>query len=159
MPATSIKLLHLLEVPTPFSWEACWLFLSCSSLGMVLFLWGAVSYSTRKSYEKKLTAVGLKNAMGQVPKISSVQNLGNGREKIILDSFGVGIDSYKNKKSNIEAAFGGVMESIICGNSPRFVEIISATRPLPSKIMFSEIEESSRSVGVLLSWVNPIQGL
>ena len=134
------KFLQWLEIPPPFPWETCWVLLSFGGMAMALFVWGAVPYSTKKRYQKKLSAVGLKNAMGQVPQVTGIKILGGGREKITLDSFGVGMDSYQAKKSHIEAAFGGIVESMETGKSPRFVEIVSATMPLPSKIMFSETE-------------------
>ena len=132
---------RLLDISPPFPWDICWLLLSLGGTATILFLRGIVPFCNKKGYEKKLSAVGLKNANGRPPRVSRVRNLGGGREKVILDSFGIGIDSYRAKKSHIEAAFGGTVESLKCGKSPRFVEIVSSIMPLPSKIAFSEFSE------------------
>ena len=137
------KILRSLDVHPPFPWETCWAGSSFLGVASVLFVWGFAPCLAKKRHQKKLSAVGLKNATGQAPKIIGIKNLGGGREKITLDSFGVGMDSYRAKKSHIEAAFGGVVESMGTGRSPRFVEIVSATMPLPSKVMFSDVEGTS----------------
>ena len=88
-------------------------------------------------YQKELKHIGLKSATGDEPKVIDVERKEDFKTKITLTSPGIGLDHYKTKKSDLESAFGAIVEDIcISPRSRKLVEIHLAEKELPTHVGF-----------------------
>lgn len=111
------------------------------AVGVVL---GFVQFFRMVRYQKELKHIGLKSATGEEPKVIDVEKKVDFKIKITVASPGVGLDQYKSKKSDLESAFGAIVEDIrVSERSRRLVEIHLAERELPTLVGYE------RCVGAL----------
>lgn len=118
-------------------------------------------------YQKELKHIGLKSATGGEPKVIDVEKTSDFKIKITLTSPGIGLDHYKNKKSDLESAFGAIVEDIrISQRSRKLVEIHLVEKELPTLVNFSQCvgalkEPNSFLVGESLGGIiaQPIRSL
>ena len=90
-------------------------------------------------YQKELKHIGLKSATGNEPKVIDVEEKGDFKKKIIVASQGVGLDHYKNKKSDLESAFGAIVEDIrVSARSRKLVEIYLAEKELATIVGYDQ---------------------
>lgn len=86
-------------------------------------------------YQKELKHIGLKSGTGDEPKVIDVEKKAEFKIKITLASPGIGLDHYKTKKSDLESAFGAIVEDIcISPRSRKLVEIHLAEKELPTHV-------------------------
>ena len=101
---------------------------------VVLILLGLRSYREKQSFQKKLNEVNLKSGQGTPPKIVAIEKSGEFRTRLVINSKGVGLDTYSAKKSDLASSFNSLIESIQPGRSPQFVEILLTTKVLPTRV-------------------------
>lgn len=104
------------------------------AIGVVL---GFAHFFRMVRYQKELKHIGLKSATGDEPKVIDVEKKVDFKIKITVASPGVGLEQYKSKKSDLESAFGAIVEDIrISERSRRLVEIYLAEKELPTMVSY-----------------------
>lgn len=101
---------------------------------LVLIGMGIGPYRERREFQKKLDELNLKSGQGCSPKIISVQKLGQLKTRLVVQSKGVGLDTYRTKMSALSTSFNSIIESITVGSSPQFMELLLTDRVLPKRV-------------------------
>jgi S-DNA-T family DNA segregation ATPase FtsK/SpoIIIE len=105
-------------------------------LGVAL---GFVHFIRIARCQNALRYIGLKSAVGSEPKVIDVEETDEFKRKITIASQGVGIEHYRSKKSDLESAFGAIVEDIrIAQKSRKLVEIYLADKELPSFVAYED---------------------
>ena len=129
----------------------------CTAILTIIFA-GIKPYYLKAKMAHSLGKLKIRTGDNCYPKIISVTELDQHRKKLILDSEGIGLNHYKNKKQDIEAAFSARVESIRVGDTPRQVAIGLSFKSIPRTCnyhdLFSELTgKSSFAVGESLNGV------
>lgn len=119
------------------------LFLTSFVVGVGLFSVGLRRYLRWKKHQVALDCIALKNGFGVQPKLLSVDSDGPYRTKLRVLSNGVGLSHYENKKADLEAALGCVVERIRTTDNPQFIEILMATRQIPKVCHYKDVIASA----------------
>lgn len=116
-------------------------FLGLCAVGGTLFLFtlGIKPYLVMKKFQRKLDQMGLKNGAGAAPKLIAAHAEGQHRQKLLIKSEGIGLDRFETKKSDLESAFGAVIEGIRTGRSPGEVQIVLAKNRIPEVSRFQDL--------------------
>jgi hypothetical protein len=105
-------------------------------LGIIL---GIVHFTKIARCQNALRHIGLKSAAGEAPKVIDIEEPEQFRKKITLVSQGVGLEHYKNKKSDLEATFGAIVEDIRHSpKSRKLVEIHLVDKELRGFVSYQE---------------------
>lgn len=104
---------------------------------LVGLIFGARHYFRIRNQQDLFKHIGLKSATGEVPKIVDIEDQETFKRKIVLFSPGVGLDQYKNKKSDFESTFGAIVENIcVSEKSRKLMEIYLSDKELPTMVGF-----------------------
>ena len=106
---------------------------------MTLFACGFKSFSRHVLFQKAIVRAGLKTAMGEIPKIKAIVPIGEHRLKVIVDTFGVGINKFRTQQDSLTAGFRTKVEDIAYGKDMGKVELILCERDLPNMVRFNEL--------------------
>lgn len=109
------------------------------TVSIALSFYGWKAYFKRRSYQEKLELIDFKNAKGINAKISKVIELNDFKSKLILAAPGIGKERFQAKKSDLQAAFGMVVEKIDHGKSPSVIQIDLTSKSLPSLCHYEDL--------------------
>lgn len=115
-------------------------FLGCIVfLLLVIIYFGQRGYFEKKSYQEKLELIDLKNSKGNVPKIIKISKVNENKIELLLGTPGIGRDRFKSKKSDLEAAFGKIVENISPCQTPSFLKIYLTSKILPNLCLYEKL--------------------
>ncbi len=109
-----------------------------SFFGGVFFL-GFIELRRIKYYQLAIIKTGLKNGLGQVPVVKSIETFQDNRIKLLIESNGLGVNSFESKKDNLTASFRKTIESIEYAEDKGKVIIYLIERELPKLIEFHNL--------------------
>lgn len=103
---------------------------------ITLFACGFKSFSRHILFQKAIVRAGLKTALGEIPKIKAIVPIGGHRLKVVIDTYGVGINKFRTHQDSLTAGFRTKVEDITHGKDMGKVELILCERDLPSMVTF-----------------------
>ncbi len=106
---------------------------------------GLRAFVERRKLQNNFNSVGLSNAKGEQPKILAVVPKDDERCKVIVRSIGVGVDRFEGKKSDLEYAFGQMVEQIEPSPDRRTIEISLCKRELGKMFLYEDLEKDLKS--------------
>ena len=111
-----------------------------SLLGIIaLFIFGFQDFRRHIAFQKAIDCTGLKNAKGNIPKIISIIPKGEYRSKVLVETFGVGLNKFEAQKDSLIAGFRQAIESVVLHKDKGKVEIHLCQYDLPKIIGFQEL--------------------
>ncbi|MGB0455250.1 MAG: FtsK/SpoIIIE domain-containing protein [Bacteriovoracaceae bacterium] len=103
---------------------------------------GIKPFSIRQKYQKGIDRLSFKSGLDEKPDIINVEYLNENRTKLMVKSFGIGLDRYKSKLDDLRASVGQLVESVKYDEKDNsLVEIYLAKKPLTKLIKFSDAEQ------------------
>ena len=100
---------------------------------------GAWSRYQRTKYKHAFESIGLKNKIGQTPKLIKKKEIDKFRVKYIFDANNIGFSSFDDKKEELEAYFQQNIESIKYGKHKGRIEITLNKQDFPNRLTYSEL--------------------
>ena len=119
--------------------ESQYLLLTGVFLVAVLFACGFKPFRRQVIFQKAIERAGLKTATGEKPKVKAIVPIGECRLKVIVETYGVGINKFHAQKDSLTAGFRQKVEDIVHGKDMGKVEIILCERELPKVVSFHEL--------------------
>lgn len=111
-------------------------------VAMYFLVFGLRPFIKRHKYQKGIDRLSFKNGLDEKPNIIDISNIDENRTKLMIKSFGVGLDRYKSRIDDLRASVGQIVESVKYDEkNSSLVEIYLAKRPLTKLIPFSEAEQ------------------
>ena len=113
-------------------------FLLTSSSVVILGFLGFREFRRMKKMKDAISNLGFKSETGKRPRLLRIEEIAEGKRKVIVDSGGFGIERFENRRGDLRAAFGQVIEEI--KENPRDIskfDIYLCERDLPIKFSFS----------------------
>ena len=104
-----------------------------------LFFCGFKPFRRHVIFQKAIERAGLKTATGENPKIKAIVPMGECRLKVVVETYGVGLNKFQAQKDSLTAGFRQKVEDIVYGKDMGKVEIILCERDLPNMVSFSEL--------------------
>ena len=125
-------------------WHFWVLFSSITTIA--LFFLGLKEFRWIKKINRAIGDLAFKTQSGQKPKILKVEDLGDGRTKLLVHSGGQGIDRFTTKKGDLSASIGQIVEVIRQqpGN-PSNVEIYLCEKELTDNYPYKEAKELAKA--------------
>ena len=108
-------------------------------LVVFLFLCGFKPFRRHVVFQKAIERAGLKTATGENPKVKAIVPMGECRLKVVVETYGVGLNKFQAQKDSLTAGFRQKVEDIVHGKDMGKVEIILCERDLPNMVSFSEL--------------------
>lgn len=121
-------------------WEVFFFALLLMSLLFSSILVGLRDFKLMQEFQKKLNRIGLNGAEGAFFKVISVNNVDEFKTTLVIKSVGIGIDKFKQKKSDIEASFAEEIDSMANGSNPQIVILYLTKRKLPKLVKYHDVE-------------------
>lgn len=107
-----------------------------------LFLKGFRNWSAIKRYQNALAHLGLKTSTGFIPKVADVIDVTDNQRRILVQSVGIDIASFREKKGAMESAFNTIVKDIEYSySSKQLIEILAVDKELPTNIRFEDCLE------------------
>ena len=104
-----------------------------------LFYCGFKPFRRQVIFQKAIERAGLKTATGEKPKVKAIVPIGECRLKVIVETYGVGINKFHAQRDSLTAGFRQKVEDIVHGKDMGKVEIILCERELPKVVSFHEL--------------------
>ena len=100
--------MHLYGVHRDYYWSATSLFF----LFLVILPLGFQARYLATKYRNMFLSIGLKNNMGETPKLLKKKKIDGFRTKYIFDNMGIGVSEFEDKRERLEVYLKDNMESI-----------------------------------------------
>lgn len=110
-------------------------------LSIVLFIMGLYEMLLCQRFENAIKTVGLKNALKESPEVKRVIKIDDERKLIKINSPGLSVTEWENKKESLAFAFRSYVDHISISNDLRFIDILISSKDLPKTVKYEEIEE------------------
>ena len=104
---------------------------------------GTWSRYQRTKYKHAFESIGLKNKIGQTPKLIKKKKIDKFRVKYIFDANNIGFSSFEDKKEELEAYFQQNIESIKYGKHKGRIEITLNKQDFPNRLTYSELRKET----------------
>lgn len=104
------------------------------------FIYGLGIYQKKNKYQKAIDNLGFKNGSGK-PRVVDVLDLGDTREKVIIQSDGFGSSRFESKKDDLQTSFQKVIEEIKVGKRQNVLEVYLSEREIPQKCLYTDLIE------------------
>ena len=104
-----------------------------------LFYCGFKPFRRQVIFQKAIERAGLKTATGEKPKVKAIVPIGECRLKVIVETYGVGLNKFEAQKDSLIAGFRQTVESISRHKDKGKVEIILCECELPKVVSFHEL--------------------
>ena len=108
-------------------------------LVVFLFLCGYKNFRRHVVFQKAIERAGLKTATGEKPKVKAIVPMGECRLKVVVETYGVGLNKFQAQKDSLTAGFRQTVESIASNTDKGKVEIVLCERELPNMVSFCEL--------------------
>ena len=109
----------------------------------VVLLLGFYVRGVATKYKIIFLKIGLKNNLGETPKIISRKKLDNFRTKYIFDNSCVDLSKFEEKRGEIEVSFRQNIESIKYGKHKGRTEIVLNKQDFPERVTYSKLFSST----------------
>jgi len=120
---------------------AHFLALEYAFLGIPISLHGLLCLSKLNNATKLLDKVGLKNALGETPKVVGIREPDSNRTILRVQSPGIGIDQFKSRTLDLDTAFMQKIQDIkACGNVGNIIEIYMAKKALQKMYLYGDFK-------------------
>ena len=129
------RIMFLYKIHRDYYWATisfCFLLVATLIVG-----WYMRSVATK--YKKMFCRVGLKNSIGETPKLIKKKKIDEYRKKYIFDSSGVGLTEFEAKKERLEAYFQHNVESMRYGKHKGRIEVTLNKQDFPTKVLYSDL--------------------
>ena len=104
-----------------------------------LFNWGFDDFRRKNIFQRAIRRAGLKTALGETPQIKAIIPTGEYRSKVVVESYGVGLDKFEKQKASLTAGFRQKVESIVSHEDKGQIVIHLCERDLPKMVGFYEL--------------------
>lgn len=109
-------------------------------LWFYIIVLGAMALSQKRKLQQIFESIGLANRFGQTPNLIYKDKIDQHRELIVLNAKNISEETFMSKKSELESAFGKMIESIKRpGDVLTRMQIILTTKRMPEAIYFEEL--------------------
>ena len=106
---------------------------------ITLFACGFTPFRRHVVFQKAIERAGLKTATGEKPKVKAIVPMGECRLKVVVETYGVGLNKFQAQKDSLTAGFRQTVESIASNTDKGKVEIVLCERELPNMVSFCEL--------------------
>ena len=107
-----------------------------------LFFWGLADFRRKSFFQRAIRRTGLKTALGETPRIKAIIPTGEYRSKVIVETYGVGLDKFEKQKASLTAGFRQKVESIVSHEDKGQIVIHLCERDLPKMVRFDKLYDS-----------------
>lgn len=107
---------------------------------LVTFFMGFYEVMLCKRYENAIKEVGLKNALGESPKVRRVIKIDDERSILKVHSPGLGAQEWEKKKENLAFSFKSYVDLIKTSPDMKYIDILISTKDLPKVIRYADVE-------------------
>ncbi len=114
---------------------------------VAVFILAYPNVDTIKRIDQALKMAGLKNGVGDSPKVKDIEVLNQSRKKVVIDTKGVPRADFEKKRSNIRASVNSQIESIWEQKEPKYVDLFLNDKPLSKKVPYSEVASEANQPG------------
>lgn len=115
------------------------LFLGISYVLGIFYIIGLRQHSKVKRCETAFEKVGIKNSVGQYPKVVEYKELSPFRSKVRLLVDGIGINEFTNATPALESSLKNLIEDIQRGREPQFIELYLTKKRLSKMVPYEEV--------------------
>lgn len=105
---------------------------------------GIYAMSIRSKYRKVFQRVGLKDGMGDTPKLVKKVKLDSFRTRLTFDPSGLGSSDFLKKKEALETILRGRIESINTNLKKGLIDVTFTTLKLPDSVHYLDIRAQLR---------------
>jgi hypothetical protein len=111
-------------------------------ISLFFLFFGIKPFSIKQKYQKGIDRLSFRSGLDEKPKIFNIEHLNQNRTKLMVKSYGIGLDRYKSKLDDLRASVGQLVESVKYDEiDSSLVEIYLAKKPLTKLIKFSDAEQ------------------
>ena len=109
------------------------------SIVLLLVILGFKDFSQHQRFQKAIERSGLKAATGEKPLIRAIIPKGEGRWRVIVETFGVGLGKFEGQRDSLTTGFKQSIERIRLARDKGKVEIDLYAGELPPLVNFSDL--------------------
>lgn len=114
-----------------------WIYLIFAAILYPIFVGGLIKHRFVK-YQDKLDTLRLGGDTNR-PKVVQVTHDEDSKTTVRIKSVGVGVEKYQGRKGDLQAAFNKNVEFIEADeNSPRYINLVLSSFPLPKFLLFED---------------------
>ncbi len=117
------------------------LLLSGFYLTACLFFLGLVARIKFKRFENAFQKAGIKNSLGQHPKVMKITKMSDFRSKVRVVIDGVDPGEFESKTKTLETSIRENIESVVRAQEPQYIDLYITKRRLSKKVLYSEMCE------------------
>ena len=108
--------------------------------GTILVILGILLRYKRTKYQCLFEAIGLTNGVGDTPKLVSQKRIDEYRTEYTFDSNSIGLEKFRDKESDLEAAFGQSIDCIKHGDSQKYIKLTVMPFKVPEMVTYKELK-------------------
>lgn len=151
--ALHIKFVHDIE-PSVFTYERLswmykihrdyyWICFSLILYTPAILTFGLYARSIRTKYQLMFQKLGIRNGVGDTPKLLRRKRIDSERTKYIFDANGIGLSEFESKKERLESHFQQNIESITTEKNKGRIEISLNKQDFPEKITYEDMAKKN----------------
>ena len=111
-------------------------------IATTFYLVGLRRYSRIRRTERAFMKVGIRNNLGEYPKVVDYHEVSEGRFRARLVIDGIDTDEFNAKSNPLKSSLGATVEEVRRHEDPRILDLYLTKKFIPKKILYREISSA-----------------